>query len=112
MSTRSKEYKALELLGPGECNYSWAARLQLAHVEARREITAHLRKMTTDAPPHVLAAQCGSVAQTAIPPQCGIRVDITVDPANRGAVVCLEVRQADDSSLLCIYSAIPTNRIR
>ena len=109
---KSREYQALELLGPGKCNYSWAARLQLAHVEARREIEAHLRNMKADEPAHILAAQCKSVAQEAIPHQCGIRVDITVDPANRGAVVCLEVRQADDSSLLCIYSAIPTNKIR
>ena len=109
MSTKSKEYQALELLGPGDCKWSWAARISLAHFAARRAIEKQLTNIQEGASLAAVTWRLETIGQSEIPARCGIRIEVTID-ADRSTVQ-VEAKQADESSLLCSYSAIATDKL-
>ena len=109
MSTKSREYQALALLGPGDCKWSWAARISLAHFAARRAIEKQLTNIQEGASLAAVTWRLETIGQSEIPARCGIRIEVTID-ADRSTVQ-VEAKQADESSLLCSYSAIATDKL-
>ena len=82
MSTRSKEYQALALLGPGTTEREWQIRLLLAHAIADKVVSKYAgEEIPTEGgaalPAYVRRRQAEMKEE--LPPNCGIEVVLTID---------------------------------
>jgi hypothetical protein len=82
MSTKSREYQALELLGPGDSEPSWTPRLGLASLLAWMAITEARAQIKNHGSVAAMARQIEQLAQAAIPPRCGIRIEVAIDASS------------------------------
>jgi len=79
MSTKSREYQALELLGPGDSEESWRPRLGLASFIAWAAIAKQKASIGVGESLSYAIRRLEVVAQAEIPPACGIRIELTAD---------------------------------
>ncbi len=79
MSTKSKEYQALELLGPGDSQASWRPRLELANFIGWAAIAKQRASIGVGESLSYAIRRLENVAQAEIPPTCGIRMELTAD---------------------------------
>jgi len=82
MSTKSREYQALALLGPGTTEQSWTPRLGLASLLAWMAITEAKPALKNHGSVVAMARQIEQIAQEAIPPRCGIRIEVAIDASS------------------------------
>ena len=82
MSTKSREYQALALLGPGTTEREWQIRLLLAHAIADKVVSKYAgEEIPTEggavSPAYVRRRQAEMKEE--LPPNCGIDVVLTID---------------------------------
>ena len=78
MSNKSREYRALELLGPGDSDASWRPRLELANFIGWSAIAKQAAEVAGVSLPRAIR-RMESIAQSEIPPNCGIKMELTAD---------------------------------
>ena len=82
MITKSREYQALALLGPGATDREWQTRLLLAHAIADKVVSKYAgEEIPTEggavSPAYVRRRQAEMKEE--LPPNCGIDVVLTID---------------------------------
>lgn len=99
MSTRSKEYQALALLGPGATDREWEPRVLLAHAIADKVFNELAGR---EIPTEGGAVSAGFISRLeaeikqALPSNCGLDVVVTIDVASglMAVEICASGRSA------------------
>ena len=92
MSTKSREYRALEILGPGTTAREWEPRILLAHAICDKVLAAHAGEEIPTEGGVVLPSflrKLEAEMKQELPRDCGLDVVLTINVAS--GVMALEI---------------------